>query len=55
VEHLLDDLGAASVQLSEPLMDRVEALINERTVVGNRYNAQGSGEVDTETFGGSAG
>ncbi|MDH4447976.1 MAG: aldo/keto reductase [Acidovorax sp.] len=55
VEHLLDDLGAASVQLSAPLMDRVEALINERTVVGNRYNAQGSGEVDTETFEGSAG
>ncbi|MDH4463980.1 aldo/keto reductase [Acidovorax sp.] len=50
VEHLHDDLGAASVQLSEPLMDRVEALINERTVVGNRYNAQSASEVDTETF-----
>jgi hypothetical protein len=31
-------------------MDRVEALINERTVVGNRYNAQSASEVDTETF-----
>jgi aryl-alcohol dehydrogenase-like predicted oxidoreductase len=50
VEHLQDDLGAADVQLSAPLMARVEALINERTVVGNRYNAQGSSEVDTETF-----
>ncbi|WP_069104019.1 aldo/keto reductase [Acidovorax sp. RAC01] len=50
VEHLHDDLGAVNVQLSAALMARVEALINERTVVGNRYNAQGSSEVDTEAF-----
>ncbi len=50
VEHLLDDLGAAEVSLSADLMSRVEALINERTVAGDRYNAQANSEVDTETF-----
>ena len=50
VEHLLDDLGAVNVRLSADLMERLEALINERTVVGDRYNAQANSEVDTETF-----
>ncbi len=50
VEHLLDDLGAVDVQLAPELMLRLEDLINERTVVGDRYNAQANSEVDTETF-----
>jgi aryl-alcohol dehydrogenase-like predicted oxidoreductase len=50
VAHLLDDLGAVNVQLSADLMARVEDLINERTVVGDRYNAQANSEVDTETY-----
>jgi len=50
VAHLLDDLGAVDVKLSADLMARVEALINERTVAGDRYNAQANSEVDTETF-----
>jgi len=50
VEHLLDDLGAVNVKLSADLTARLEALINERTVSGNRYNAQSNSEVDTETF-----
>ena len=50
VEHLMDDLNAVNVKLSADLMTRVEALINERTVVGDRYNAQANSEVDTETF-----
>ena len=50
VEHLLDDLGSVNVKLSADLIARVEALINERTVVGDRYNAQANSEVDTETF-----
>jgi aryl-alcohol dehydrogenase-like predicted oxidoreductase len=49
-QHLLDDLGAANVRLSADLMARLEALINERTVMGNRYNAQANSEVDTEVF-----
>ena len=50
VEHLMDDLGAVNVKLSADLMARVEDLINERTVVGDRYNAQANSEVDTEVF-----
>ena len=50
VAHLLDDLGAVDVKLSPDLMVRLEDLINERTVVGERYNAQGTREVDTEMF-----
>ena len=38
------------VKLGAELMDRVELLINQRTVVGSRYNAQANSEVDTETF-----
>ncbi|WP_310566841.1 aldo/keto reductase, partial [Hydrogenophaga sp.] len=51
VEHLLDDLGAAEVQLSADVLARLNALINQHTVHGNRYNAQANSEVDTETFG----
>ena len=50
VEHLHDDLGAVNVRLSAATMGRLNSLINERTVVGNRYSAQNASEVDTETF-----
>jgi len=50
VAHLQDDLGAADVKLNADVMARLEALINEKTVVGSRYNAQGNSEVDTEVF-----
>ena len=50
VEHLMDDLGAVDVKLPADLIARVEDLINERTVVGDRYNAQANSEVDTEVF-----
>ena len=50
VEHLRDDLGAVNVKLSPEVLARLNALINQRTVHGERYNAQGNSEVDTETF-----
>ena len=50
VEHLHDDLGAAGVQLSADLLARLDALLNENTVIGSRYNEQGNREVDTEVF-----
>jgi hypothetical protein len=31
-------------------MNRLEALINPNTVVGDRYNDQANSEVDTEVF-----
>ena len=51
VAHLQDNLGAAEVRLSADLLARLDALINQQTVAGNRYNAQSNSEVDTEVFG----
>jgi hypothetical protein len=51
VEHLLDDLAAVDVKLDAGLLARLDALINQRTVAGDRYNAQANSEVDTEVFG----
>jgi len=50
VAHLHDNLGAANVQLDADTLVKLDALINQRTVVGSRYNAQGNTEVDTENF-----
>jgi aryl-alcohol dehydrogenase-like predicted oxidoreductase len=50
VAHLQEDLAAAQVQLAPELMQRVEALINQKTVHGNRYSEQSRSEVDTEEF-----
>ena len=50
VDHLLDDLGAVNVVLPAELLKKLDALINQHTVQGARYNAQGTSEVDTENF-----
>jgi aryl-alcohol dehydrogenase-like predicted oxidoreductase len=51
VAHLLDDLAAVDVKLDAGLLARLDALINQNTVTGNRYSAQSNSEVDTEVFG----
>ena len=51
VDHLHENLSATSVKLSLDLIARVDALINQKTVAGHRYNAQSAREVDTEEFG----
>jgi aryl-alcohol dehydrogenase-like predicted oxidoreductase len=50
VAHLQDDLAAVDVQLDASVLARLDALINQRTVVGDRYSAQANSEVDTEVF-----
>jgi aryl-alcohol dehydrogenase-like predicted oxidoreductase len=50
VAHLQEDLGAADVKLDAALQHKLDALINQRTVAGNRYSAQSRAEVDTEEF-----
>ncbi len=50
LDHLHEDLGADAVQLSPAAMARLEAMINQQTVVGPRYAPQATGEVDTENF-----
>ena len=36
--------------LNADTLARLDALINQNSVVGSRYNAQSNGEVDTENF-----
>ena len=50
VAHLLDDLGAVNVVLPGEVVVKLEALINQDTVKGARYNPQATLEVDTEVF-----
>jgi aryl-alcohol dehydrogenase-like predicted oxidoreductase len=50
VDHLQEDLGAIGVKLDAGLLAKLEALINQQTVTGNRYSAQSASEVDTEEF-----
>jgi aryl-alcohol dehydrogenase-like predicted oxidoreductase len=50
VDHLREDLAAADVRLAPDLVARVEKLINQQTVSGNRYSEQANREVDAEVF-----
>jgi len=50
IEHLHENNRAADVVLSADLMQRLDALINPRTVSGSRYSDQANREVDTEVF-----
>jgi hypothetical protein len=48
--HLEENLGAAAVELQPDLLAQLDALINERTVAGERYSAATQPEIDTENF-----
>jgi aryl-alcohol dehydrogenase-like predicted oxidoreductase len=48
--HLEENLGAAAVELQPDLIERLDALINQRTVVGERYNSAAQADADTENF-----
>jgi aryl-alcohol dehydrogenase-like predicted oxidoreductase len=48
--HLEENLGAATLELQPDLIARLDALINQRTVAGERYNPAAQAEVDTENF-----
>ena len=50
VEHLREDLRAVDVALGAETIAQLEALINQKTVQGNRYTVQANSEVDTEVF-----
>ncbi|MBK6594885.1 MAG: aldo/keto reductase [Burkholderiales bacterium] len=50
LSHLTEDLEAVNVTIDAATMDRLDALINQKTVVGSRYNVQSNSEVDTENF-----
>jgi len=48
--HLDENAGAANVKLEPRIVERLDALINQKTVTGPRYNAATQAEIDTETF-----
>jgi aryl-alcohol dehydrogenase-like predicted oxidoreductase len=50
IHHLEDNIAAADVVLSAEQMQQLDALINQQTVKGARYNAVNASEVDTEEF-----
>jgi len=49
--HLQENVAAADVTLDAPTVARLDALINQHTVIAPRYNAATQGEIDTEEFG----
>lgn len=50
IRHLEDNIAASNVILSHEQMQRLEILINQQTVKGQRYNALNASEVDTEEY-----
>lgn len=50
IAHLEEDMAAADVKLSASAIAKADALINQRTVLGGRYNAPTQLEIDTEEF-----
>ena len=50
ISHLQENMQSLDVHLSAQQMQEVDALVNQQTVKGPRYNAQSTIEVDTEEF-----
>jgi aryl-alcohol dehydrogenase-like predicted oxidoreductase len=50
ISHLEENMGANDLQLEASLMDELDRLINQHTVIGARYNATTQSEIDTEEF-----
>jgi aryl-alcohol dehydrogenase-like predicted oxidoreductase len=48
--HLEENVGAASVELEPGLIARLDGLINQHSVVGERYSRATQTEIDTENF-----
>jgi aryl-alcohol dehydrogenase-like predicted oxidoreductase len=50
LSHLQENWHAASVSLSADTSARLDALLNQHTIAGARYNAATQAEIDTENF-----
>lgn len=48
--YVVENVASAPIQLGASVVARLDALINERTVAGERYNASTQAEIDTERF-----
>jgi aryl-alcohol dehydrogenase-like predicted oxidoreductase len=49
-EHVVENAASASLRLDRSVMKRLDDLINQRTVSGNRYSNAAQDEIDTEVF-----
>ena len=49
-EHVIENAACTSVHLSLSVLLRLDALINQNTVYGDRYSTATQNEIDTETF-----
>ena len=50
IVHLEENLAAGRVGLPPAVARRLDELINQRTVAGERYSAATQAEIDTEQF-----
>ena len=50
IEHLEANVAAASITLEPQLVERVEELVNEKTIAGPRYSNATLAEIDSEEF-----
>lgn len=50
LDHMEENLAARDIDLPDGIVRRLDALINEKSVVGARYNAATQAEIDTEEF-----
>jgi aryl-alcohol dehydrogenase-like predicted oxidoreductase len=48
--HVIENSDAAGIALAPGLVERLDVLINERTVSGDRYSETTQQEIDTENF-----
>ncbi len=50
VAHMQDNIAASKIELSAKTMASLNDLFKPSSIVGERYDAQGTSEVDTENF-----
>ncbi|MBU3720182.1 MAG: aldo/keto reductase [Burkholderiaceae bacterium] len=50
IDHLRDNVAAASIVLDTSVMTTLDQLVNRQTVSGERYNQPTQEEIDTEQF-----
>jgi aryl-alcohol dehydrogenase-like predicted oxidoreductase len=50
LEHMLENAGADNARISPEVMDCLDKLINQNTVVGGRYDDRAESTVFTENF-----
>lgn len=48
--HLTEDVEGATIEVPAEVLNRAGELLNEQTVVGNRYGAAAAKDIDSEAF-----